>query len=365
VRFLFVVSLHHPEPGMRELPDDVPRSQAESSFTAALRALGHETRVFWRNADTAADLRPLEMTERVPITRAVRALAARVPALAPGVRLRNQRLVEVASAWRPDVVFLPGSNTTILPRTLARLRGLGARLVYACGDSPGTFALPLERRAASLYDLVVTNDAGHAEEWRALGARRVEVLPLAAADPALVPDPPPTGDERRRLASDVGFAGTLVPSRLYRQRVEALEAVAGLGVDLAIWSVHEVPPSLRRFHRGGLLGADMMRALSAARIVPNAHGDTMRDGGNMRMFEACAIGTLQIVNQCPAAARWFLPGTHLVTYQTPDHLRMLVAYYLEHDQERQRIASEGRAHVLAHHTCRHRMEHLVALLTEA
>lgn len=364
MKFLLVASLHHAEPGWRALPSRVPRTQAEASYSAALEALGHETAVFWRNADSPSDLRPLVMTERVSVARALAAIAARVPAALPSIRRRNGRLLAMAARWRPDVVLLAGNNTTMLPATLARLRrDTGARLVLACSDSPGTFARPVERRAAGHYDLVVTNDAGHAREWRALGARRTEILPLAAVDPDMLPASPLSIEERRQWGCDVGFAGTLVPERLYRRRVEALGALADC--DLAIWSVHEVPPSLRRFHRGGLLGADMLRALSAARIVPNPHGDTMRDGGNMRMFEACGIATLQIVDQCPAATRWFTPGQHLVTYDSPVHLRQLVGYYLEHDDERQRIAGQGRAHVLAHHTYRHRMTRLLELLNEA
>ena len=46
------------------------------------------------------------------------------------------------------------------------------------------FSRPIERAAAPCIDLVVANDFYHAIQWRELGARRVEVLPMSAIDPA-------------------------------------------------------------------------------------------------------------------------------------------------------------------------------------
>ncbi|MCU0257384.1 MAG: hypothetical protein MUF60_11665, partial [Vicinamibacterales bacterium] len=278
-----LASLHHPDRPSATLPADFPSTQPESAWTRELRALGHQARVFWRNVDSMEAFRPLVMRQRLTLARALRALATRAPRLDPRVRRRNARLVALARDLRPDIVVVLGNNAEVVPDTLARIkRDTGALVVYGCGDSPRVFARPVERDAAPLYDLVIANDATHAAEWRALGAPRAEVLPMAAADPEACAFAPLTDEQRASWACDVGFAGTLVPASLYGRRVEALEALRDL--DLAIWSVHEVPPSLRRFHRGALVGPPMLRALSAARIVPNPHGDTMPDGGNMRMF---------------------------------------------------------------------------------
>jgi spore maturation protein CgeB len=298
------------------------------------------------------------MTERLTPGRAVAGALAAVPALDPDRRLRNRRLLRQAAVFRPDVLVLVGNNSVIFPATLARLkRDHHAMLVYACGDSPLVFSHRIERRAAALYDLVVANDAGHAEEWATLGARRVHVLPTCAIDPDVHRPYELSSDERARYGCDVAFVGTLVPHHLYSQRVAALEALRDF--DLAIWSVHEVPPSLRRFHRGPLLGIEMLRALSAAKIVPNPYGDTMRDGANMRLFEACGAGALQLVDDRPGVRRWFAAGEHLVTYRDAAHLDSLVTYYLQHDADRARIARAGMAHVRTHHTYELRMRALM------
>jgi spore maturation protein CgeB len=325
----------------------------------ALNRLGHRCAVFWRSTSewSWANTPERRMTQRLTARRALRTMTAALPSINPDLRARNRRLLEFARTFRPDLILLMGGNEVITPRTLAALKDEhGAPLVLACGTPPSVFARPIERRAARLYDLVAANDRDHALEWRGLGSANVAVLPLSAIDPAFHHPVSPTPVGRH----DVGFVGTLVPSKLYSRRRAALEAL--LDFDLAIWSIHEVPPSLRPAFRGPALGETMMQALSACKIVVNPNGDFMRYGGNMRLFEACGAGALQIAEDCPAAHRWFTVGRHIVTYTDPADLARKVAYYLSHDDERQSLAAAGRAHVLAHHTYDQRIARLLNLL---
>jgi glycosyltransferase involved in cell wall biosynthesis len=372
MRILFVASLHHPaelEKVRRHAPPGAdplfPPSQAQYFWVRALRRQGHECAVFWRSQSAWPWARPdqLRMTQRLTLGRALSALAARFPYANPDFRLRNRRLIRFAAGFQPDVIILPGDNGVILPETLARLkREHSATLVYGCGTSPVVFSRPIERAAAPLYDLVIANDLYHAMQWRELGTPRAEVLPMSAIDPGFHYPYALSDDERARYACEVAVVGTLVPQRLYSERVAALEALRDF--DLGIWSVHEVPPSLRPYYRGAALGEQMLRITRAAKITVNPHGDFMRWGGNMRLFEACGVGTLQIADDRPGVREWFTVGEHLLTYRDPQHLRELVAWYLAHDDERARIAEAGRAHVHAHHTYDQRMERLMALVTE-
>jgi spore maturation protein CgeB len=370
MKILFVASLHHPaelEKARRSAPSGVdpvfPPSQAQYFWVKALRKLGHECAVFWRSESAWPWARSgqLRMTQRLTVGRAINALAARVPTLNPDFRLRNRRLIRLAADFQPDVIILTGDNGVILPETLAQLKNdHRAALIYGCGTSPVVFSRPVERAAAPLYDLVVANDFYHAIQWRELGARQVEVLPIAAIDPEFHYPYDLTDAERQEYACDVAVVGTLVPQRLYSERVAALEALRDF--DLGLWSVHEVPASLRQFYRGPALGEQMLRITRAAKITVNPHGDFMRYGGNMRLFEACGVGTFQIVDNRPGVPDWFTVGEHLVTYRDPAHLRELVTYYLAHDDERARIAAAGQAHVHAHHTYDHRMARLMELV---
>jgi spore maturation protein CgeB len=102
----------------------------------------------------------------------------------------------------------------------------------------------------------------------------------------------------------------------------------------------------------------MLKILSASKISLNVHGDFMRYGGNMRLFEAAGAGSFQLVDDRPGVREWFTPGEHLVIYNSLDDLRDKVTYYLAHPDERERIAAAGRAHALAHHTYEQRLAQL-------
>jgi glycosyltransferase involved in cell wall biosynthesis len=372
MRILFVASLHHPlelekarrvaSPGEDPL---FPPSQAHYFWVRALFKLGHDCAVFWRSESAWPWARSgqLRMTQRLTVGRAITALAARAPSLNPDYRLRNRRLIRFAADFRPDLLVITGDNGVILPETLARLkREHRARIVYACGTSPVVFSRPVERAAAPLYDLVVANDFYHAIQWRELGAKRVEALPISAVDLEFHRTCDLTDAERAAYACEIGVVGTFVPHNLYGERIAALEALRDF--DLGVWSVHEVPPTLRPFYRGPALGETMLRVTQAAKIVVNTHGDFMRYGGNMRLFEVCGVGAFQIADDRPGISEWFTVGEHLVTYRDLDHLRELVRYYLDHEEERLRIAAAGQAHVYAHHTYDHRMARLMELIEE-
>lgn len=363
-RILFVSSLHHPE-ALREAAAQVPAGQpaplfppsmAQHFWEKALRKRGHTLDVFYRNLPggvPSASGHTERHSERITPRKLWRAALNRVPPHAnPILRQRNQQLLEKARAFRPDILWMTGDNTVIYPETLATIqRELGCRLVYACGTSPIVFSHAIDRQAARLYDLILASDYYHGIQWMELGAKRMECLPLSACDPDFHHPYPLTDDERRAYTCDIAFVGTLVPNHLYSRRVRALEALTDF--DLGIWSVHDVPASLRRFVRGRALGEDMLKILSAAKICFNTHGDFVFYGGNLRLFEVAGAGVFQVTDDLPGTRKWFpeVNGVPTVlTYQDEDDLRQKVAYYLAHDEERQTAAQRAQAHVYAHHT---------------
>lgn len=383
MRVLFVASLHHPEELLREQAEwdasaeqqaREPRPQFPSSMSLrfwerAMVRRGWTVDVFWRNlpAFGQRDIRRLKaqvFSQAITPAKVFNALMRRLPiALNPDLSQRNRLLIQHARATRPDILFLIGDNTIISAETVRSIKqALDCKVIYASGTSPIVFSHPMERQAARLYDLALVNDVYHGMQWLELGARDMACLPFVAIDPDFhqpIALPP---DEARAYDCDLSFVGTLLPPNLYSERIAALEALRDF--DLGIWSVHDVPDSLKRFVRGKALGAQMFRVLSGARISLNTHGDFMRYGGNMRLFECAALGAFQLVDDRPAAREWFTPDEHLVIYTSLDDLRDKVRYYSAHPEERQRIAAQARAYVLAHHTYEVRMQGLVERLAQ-
>lgn len=374
-RILFVASLHHPEalraavdatpPG--EQPPLFPPSMAQHFWEKALRKRGHTLSVFYRNLPAYGRASQHTQRHSAGITpgKVVTALLNRIPpTINPDLRERNRRLIAEARVFQPDILWLFGDNTVIYPQTLAEIQQMtGCRIIYASGTSPIVFSRPIERAAARLYDLVLVNDYYHGVQWLELGAKQMECLPIAACDPEFHHPYALTNEERQNYACEIAFVGTLIPDHLYSRRVRALEALREF--DLGIWSVHDVPDSLRRFVRGGALGEQMLRILSAAKLCINPHGDFMRYGGNLRLFEAAGVGVAQISDDLPGTRGWFPEvdgGPTILTYRDETDLQAQVAAMLADDSARQALAELARAHVYAHHTYDQRSERLEALL---
>lgn len=377
-KVLFVASLHHPEQLRAELavltpgaPRPLfPSSMGQHFWERAMRRRDMTVEVFWRNIsgfrgeEDFSALKSQVYQNRFTVDKALTVLMRRLPAaLNLDYRLRNARLAMKARHFRPDVLWLVGDNTIIYPDTLALIQQeTGCKIMYASGTSPIVFSHAIERDAARLYDLVLVNDFYHGIQWLELGARQMECLPIAAVDPEFHFPLALSESEKAALSCDLSFVGTLVPDKLYSERVQALETLKEF--DLGIWSVHEVPAALQKHRRGSALGAEMMRVLCASKITLNIHGNFMRYGGNMRLFEAAAVGAFQIVDNRPGVSKWFTPGEHLITFEDLPDLREKAAYYLNHPADRRIIAEAARAHVVEHHTYDQRLERVEALLAE-
>ena len=377
MRILFVAALHHPSqlidaiqatPPGEPLPL-FPPSMGQFHWESALRQRGHELAVFYRNlpglvAGDVAQLREQRHTTRLTPGKLFRGIANRLPPrYNPDKRARNNRLLNQARQFQPDVLWLVGDNTVIYPATVAQIRAeVGCVVVYASGTSPIVFSHHIEREAARLYDLVLVNDYYHGMQWVELGAGQMAALPISAVNPAFHHPYDLTDAERAAYACDVAFVGTLVPDNLYRRRVQALAALRDF--DLGIWSVHDVPDPLRPHLRGPALGEEMMRIMSAAKLTVNIHGDFMRYGGNMRLFEAAGVGVCQVVDNLPGVREWFSPGETLLTFDHYTQLPEIVQALLNDDERRRTLAQNGRDHVLAHHTYDHRVAAFERLIQE-
>lgn len=368
-RVLFVASLHHPETLIRDrqaaqAADEpmplFPSSMALRFWEKAMRKRGYTVDIFWRNLSGfgSGDITSLSAerySDRITPQKVARAVMNRLPyELNLDLRRRNANLLAKVRAFQPTHVWLVGDNRVIHADTLATIKSeIGCKMLYSTGTSPIVFSHPIERAAAPLFDLVIANDYYHGIQWRELGAKAMICLPVVAIDPDFH-YPRPVEDD---LACDVSFVGTLLPANLYSERVDALCALSDF--DLGVWSVHDVPSALQAFKRGSALGESMLAVLSSAKISLNVHGNFMRYGGNMRLFEAASVGAFQIVDARPGIHEWFTAGEHLITFADAADLRDKVGYYLAHDAEREAMAAAAREHVLAHHTYEKRMEDLL------
>lgn len=181
------------------------------------------------------------------------------------------------------------------------------------------------------------------------GARRLQRLGIpavwlpAACDPELHHGPP------QPVQYDVAYVGS----------------EGGLARGIFLQSLRE------RYPRSYLDAAPYQRMpaiYGAARIGVNwGYGDFPdRNTFNMRCFEIMAAGALcltPIVQDSSIEALGYRDREHLALYRTPAEVPGMIDYYLNHEEERARIAAAGMRHTLAHHTYTHRAAALLTHIT--
>lgn len=89
----------------------------------------------------------------------------------------------------------------------------------------------------------------------------------------------------------------------------------------------------------------------------------MKSTVNQRVFDCPAAGGFLITDRQADLLELF-DESEVISYTTLDELRDKAAYYLRHPQERAQIVCRAQRRILAHHTHRHRLEHLAGFLRE-
>ena len=112
--------------------------------------------------------------------------------------------------------------------------------------------------------------------------------------------------------------------------------------------------------------ADMYRATASGRIVLNI-GAPITGGdqaGNMRLFEAAAVGRLLITDHYSNISDYFEPGKEIVTFVSPEDLVAKIAYYLDHPEEATAIGLAGQQRCLRSHSMEQRAQWLHQIITD-
>jgi len=133
-------------------------------------------------------------------------------------------------------------------------------------------------------------------------------------------------------------------------RVDALERLFRAFPNFYYGSRHGAFPEKNLFE-------DAAKKFSQSKIVFNI---SIKDDVNMRVFEALSTGSFLLTNWLPTLGDLFEDGKHLVTYKTLDEMVEKATYYLEHEEEREKIAKAGHEEFMNKHTYKHRVETILS-----
>jgi spore maturation protein CgeB len=248
-------------------------------------------------------------------------------------------------AFQPDVILIC-KGAFLAPETLAHVKHeTGALLANYATDDP--FNRRVSTRdlvdAIPLYDLYACTKREIMVDVVKAGCANVRYVPFAYKPSVHYPEPPATAEEHRQFDADVAFIGGCDADRVpfFQSLVEAIPDL-NLALYGGFWNR---VPRLRRYSRGFAMGRSFRMALGGAKIALNLVRRANRDGHVMRSFEIPACGAFMLAERTREHLELFGECSSAAYFASPEELVTQVDYYLACDQERDRIARNGRARV--------------------
>lgn len=283
----------------------------------------------------------------------------------------NEEMLTLAEQHRPDVLLVL-NGIHFFPKDHSEkadaIRRLGIRTAIWFADDP--YCTDLSAVIAPHYDVVFTHELSCVSFYKELGCGEVYYLPLATDTDTFRPQPAPL-----LYHHDVCFIGMA-----FWNRVEQLEPIIGrlmktkLIIAGGLWERMPSYSRLKAHVREGWVPIEETALYySSAKIVINMHRAPSGDDNcnsrqlpalsvNPRTYEMAACASLQITDVRSDLSSLYTPGVDIETYSSPEELMDKINYYLQHEDERRRIAYNGLRTTLRRHTYLTRVDRLLAVL---
>lgn len=107
--------------------------------------------------------------------------------------------------------------------------------------------------------------------------------------------------------------------------------------------------------------AELIKVYNQSKIILNSYVSSSNIIAlNARDFEAAACGSMVVTQDIPEVRKYFEPGKEIITYRDMDEAAEKIRYYLEYDEEREKIAAAGYERTLREHTYEKRFRDIFA-----
>ncbi len=169
-------------------------------------------------------------------------------------------------------------------------------------------------------------------------------------------DPEPDGVEPREYFYEQYVVNRRITAL---ERIDLLEACAQYcPLDLFTHARELTMPGVRN-HGGVEFYKEMPLVFKQSRINLNISLRGIKSGIPLRAYDIMGAGGFLLSNFQADFLDCFVPGEDFAYYESREDLLQKVAYYLEHEEERQMIAKNGHDKVAAGHTYRHRIREML------
>ena len=309
-----------------------------------LRKMGHEARIFGEK-DTS-------------LRRFMGANAFEIMRRASGLyeRTAYAQLANNVITYKPGLIIVCYRH--LAPNTIGRLKDKipAARIVHINSDHIVTMSYQRQYLLNSAYDAWFTKDHYQVKFMRDILGLNVHYL-AEAYNPDIHRPPDNPVDEKKRC-------DLLVIASLYPYRNMILERLSrDLSIDMEIhgpvprWMATRLP-----MVRPPLYGKEKAAKFFSAKICLNTFHYAEIESVNCRFFEIVGSGGFQICDDKPAIYEFLEKDREIVTYANYSELREKIAYYLDHESEREQIRARAFDRFKSKHTYEQRLNEMFRIL---
>jgi spore maturation protein CgeB len=270
-----------------------------------------------------------------------------------------------------DVAIVHEWNEPEVIRLVGRLcREMGVRAFFH--DTHYRVVLDDAHRASlglEAYDCILAYSPSVAERYRALGFEHVEVLHEAADTTVFTPVPMPK-------MNDVVFVGNYgdgdrsdeLEDFVFAPRASLAHLrYAVFGVRYPEHIIARLNDGLNIEYGGWLPNVLVPSIYSGARVVLHVprrqYVDLLPGTPTIRVFEALASGACLISLPWDDTDHLFESGSDFAVAHSPTEMRDLIAWLCEDGAAREAFGEHGRQTILKRHTCGHRADQLLEVVS--
>jgi hypothetical protein len=282
----------------------------------------------------------------------------------------GRALAALARRQPLDLIWVDKGMSVQAGALRAAKAAMGAK---ALSFSEDDMALPHNRsrrwvRALDAYDLVVTTKIANIEggELEALGARRVCYV-TQAFDPHQHFPVPMDETTRQAFGGDLSFIGWCE-----EDRARSIHALAKAGLSVRVWGPgwqgkldH---PNVRiegRWVVNTDAALDYSKTLAASKIGLGFLRKLNRDQHTSRTLEIPACGSLLLAERTPVHLAMFQEGVEAEFFASDEELVAKARYYLDHEDERRKVAQAGYERCLRDYSSVQQMARILTELAQA
>lgn len=274
--------------------------------------------------------------------------------------LFSQRLYKKISIFQPNLLFVYGSNWSILPQTLGKIkRNLGCKIILWEGNLQ--FWRWFQGELLRYYDYIFVNDSYALPLLKGPAQlKNVIHFPGCICDPDIHKPLELSEEERNHYGSDIGFIGMGHPDR-----IEFFEKLTEFS--LKLWGKQwDKSDKLKKYFVNEPVGLnEKIKIYQATKININIQSNKYQiDGISAKIFEIAGCSGFFLTEKKKDLSLFFKDEEDLISFNSIDDLKEKINHYLSNPQERISLSNKIREKVITNYTYKIKLKEMMNYVLE-